>query len=80
MLETFTVDTFKPHLGKPFRVIVDDTHEMITLLSEVSPWGHEEAASRPRTVRTCGHQNVMHRGYTNHDPRFTDHRFSWPVS
>jgi len=48
MLETFTFETFKPHVGQPFRVIVDDTHEMITLLSEVSPWGHEEALSRPR--------------------------------
>ncbi len=48
MLETFTVDTFKPHVGKTFRVIVDDRHEMITQLTEVAPWGHEEAASRPR--------------------------------
>src|SRR4051812_47850237 len=48
MLQTFTVETFQPHLGQPFRVIVDETHEMITLLSEVSPWGHEEAARRPR--------------------------------
>ncbi|HEX9937377.1 MAG TPA: hypothetical protein VGB15_09645 [Longimicrobium sp.] len=48
MLETFTVDTFTPHVGKTFRVIVDDKHEMITRLSDVSPWGHEEARSRPR--------------------------------
>lgn len=48
MLETFTVDTFTPHVGKTFRVIVDDQYEMITRLSEVAPWGHEEAASRPR--------------------------------
>ena len=48
MLETFTIDTFKPHVGQPFRVIVDDTHQMVTLLSDVSPWGHPEGASRPR--------------------------------
>ena len=48
MLETFTVETFLPHVGQPFRVIVDENWQMITLLSEVSPWGHEEARSRPR--------------------------------
>ena len=48
MLETFTVETFKPHVGEPFRVIVEEKWQMITTLSEVSPWGHEEAASRPR--------------------------------
>jgi len=48
MLETFTVETFQPHVGQPFRVIVNDTQEMITRLSSVDPWGHEEAASRPR--------------------------------
>ena len=48
MLETFTIDTFKPHIGEIFRVIVDDKYEMITRLGEVTPWGHEEAAKRPR--------------------------------
>jgi hypothetical protein len=48
MLETFTVETFQPHVGQPFRVIVDESRQMVTLLSEVSPWGHAEAASRPR--------------------------------
>jgi hypothetical protein len=48
MLQTFTVETFQPRVGEPFRVIVDDDWQMITILSEVSPWGHEEAKSRPR--------------------------------
>ena len=48
MLETFTAETFQPHVGQPFRVIVDEQWQMATLLSEVSPWAHEEAASRPR--------------------------------
>jgi uncharacterized protein DUF6916 len=48
MLETFTIDTFQPHVGELFRVIVDEKWEMQTRLSEVSIWGHEEAKSRPR--------------------------------
>jgi hypothetical protein len=48
MLETFTIETFLPHVGQPFCVIVDDQYQVVTLLSEVSPWGHEEAARRPR--------------------------------
>ncbi|HEV7591276.1 MAG TPA: hypothetical protein VGO40_24400 [Longimicrobium sp.] len=48
MLDTFTIDTFQPHVGEPFRVVVDEQWQMVALLSDVSPWGHEEAASRPR--------------------------------
>ena len=48
MLETFTADTFSPHVGETFRVIVDDQWEMATRLSEVSVWGHEEAKTRQR--------------------------------
>ncbi|HSU16258.1 DUF6916 family protein [Longimicrobium sp.] len=48
MSDPFTIETFQPRVGELFRVIVDEKQEMQTRLSEVSPWGHEEAATRKR--------------------------------
>ncbi len=47
MLDTVTIDTFKPHLGEIFRVIVGD-EQMRVKLTEVSPWGPEASKGRPR--------------------------------
>ena len=47
-LKEFTLESFQPRVGELFRVIVDERWEMRTKLSEVSVWGHEEAATRPR--------------------------------
>lgn len=47
MLETFTIDTFRPHLGEIFRVIVGD-EQMRVKLTEVTPWGPEASKGRPR--------------------------------
>lgn len=48
MLQDFSIEIFQPHVGEIFRVIVDEKWEMVTRLSEVSIWGHEEAKSRQR--------------------------------
>ncbi|HEX8244881.1 MAG TPA: hypothetical protein VF541_15340 [Longimicrobium sp.] len=48
MSDPFTIEAFQPRVGELFRVIVDETKEMQTRLSEVTPWGHEEAARRER--------------------------------
>lgn len=48
MSDPFTIEAFQPHVGELFRVIVDEKLEMQTRLSEVSVWGHEEAATRKR--------------------------------
>lgn len=42
MLETFTVETFSPHLGEPFRVVVEDTSLDLTLHS-AGVYGTESA-------------------------------------
>jgi hypothetical protein len=47
MLDTVTIDTFRPHLGEIFRVIVGD-EQMRVKLTEVSPWGPEASKGRPR--------------------------------
>ena len=47
-LKEFNAETFQPRVGELFRVIVDEQWEMQTRLTAVTPWGHEEAASRPR--------------------------------
>lgn len=47
MLDTVTIDTFKPHLGEIFRVIVGD-EQMRVKLTEVSPWGPLASKGRPR--------------------------------
>lgn len=39
MLEAFTLETFVPHVGKTFRVIVDDRQYMPAELLSVTPWG-----------------------------------------
>ena len=52
MLETFTIDTFKPRVGELFRVIVDEKWELRTQLTEVSTWGDETAAGRARVPFT----------------------------
>ena len=48
MLQDFTIELFQPRVGEPFRVIVDEQWELLTRLSEVSVWGHEEAKTRQR--------------------------------
>jgi hypothetical protein len=48
MSDPFTIEAFQPRVGELFRVIVDDQWEMQARLSEVSVWGHEEAATRER--------------------------------
>ena len=48
MIKDFTLELFQPHVGEIFRVIVDGRWEMVTRLSEVSIWGHEEAKTRQR--------------------------------
>jgi hypothetical protein len=48
MLDTFTIDTFTPHVGETFRVIVDEKWEMAARLTSVKAWGDETAKGRPR--------------------------------
>lgn len=48
MLETFTIETFQPHVGQPFRVIVDEKWEMPTVLGEVTAWSEASGKGRPR--------------------------------
>lgn len=48
MLETFTIDTFRPRVGETFRFIVDEKWQLVTRLSEVHPWSHESAKGRDR--------------------------------
>ena len=48
MLQDFTIELFQPRVGETFRVVVNETWEMVTRLSEVSVWGHEEAKTRQR--------------------------------
>ncbi len=48
MLDKVTMETFFPHVGEPFRIVVDETWELRTILGEVSPWGPEASKGRPR--------------------------------
>jgi len=48
MLETATMETFTPHIGQIFRFVVDEQSQLITKLTEVTPWGPGAAANRPR--------------------------------
>lgn len=48
MLETFTLDTFRPHVGELFRVIVDEQWELHLVLTEVSAWGEKSARGGDR--------------------------------
>lgn len=44
MLDTFTIDTFRPHVGQTFRMILDrDGAEVVAELAEVTAWGEELA-------------------------------------
>jgi hypothetical protein len=47
MLDTFTIDTFRPRLGELFRVVVGDQRLPIKL-TDVSAWGGAQGAGRPR--------------------------------
>jgi hypothetical protein len=47
MLETFTLETFQPHLGELF-YIVDGEQRLPTKLTEAFPWGPGAAAGRDR--------------------------------
>jgi hypothetical protein len=49
MLETFTIDTFQPHVGELFHILVDEETRLPTKLTEVHPWGPGAAAGRDRT-------------------------------
>lgn len=49
MLETASMETFIPHIGQNFRIVVDEGSELITTLTEVTPWGPGASANRPRT-------------------------------
>ena len=46
MLETFTAETFQPHVGKPFRVIVDERQYMPAELISVTLWGDRSDGGR----------------------------------
>lgn len=49
MLETFTIETFQPHIGEIFHIVVDeDGTRLPTKLTEVFPWGEGAAAGRDR--------------------------------
>jgi hypothetical protein len=48
MLETFTIETFQPHLGELFHIVLDDDTRLPTKLTEVFPWGPGAAAGRDR--------------------------------
>jgi hypothetical protein len=48
MLDTFTMETFQPHIGELFTIVVDDEVRLPTKLTEVSPWGPEASKGRPR--------------------------------
>jgi hypothetical protein len=48
MLETFTLETFQPHLGELFHIVVDEKNRLPTRLTDVSRWGPGAAAGRDR--------------------------------
>lgn len=48
MLETFTLETFQPHLGELFYIVEGDAR-LPTKLTEAYPWGPGAAAGRDRT-------------------------------
>lgn len=48
MLETFTLETFQPHVGELFHIVVDEQNRLATKLTEVHQWGPGAAAGRDR--------------------------------
>jgi hypothetical protein len=46
VLQDFTVDTFRPLVGRAFRVIVDERQYMPAELIEVTPWGDTSDGKR----------------------------------
>ena len=46
MLQDFTIDTFRPLIGRTFRVIVDDRQYMPAELISVTPWGDTSDGKR----------------------------------
>ena len=48
MLETFTMDTFRPRLGELFTIVVDEETRLPTKLTVVHPWGDESAQGARR--------------------------------
>jgi hypothetical protein len=48
MLDTYTMDTFKPRIGEIFRIIVDDQWQLPVALTSVDPWGPEAGKGRDR--------------------------------
>lgn len=49
MLDTFTIDTFRPRLGELFTIVLDEENRLPTKLTEVFPWG-DESPGRPRVA------------------------------
>jgi hypothetical protein len=48
MLETFTIETFRPRLGELFHVRVDEEMRLPIKLTDVFPWGADAAAGGDR--------------------------------
>jgi hypothetical protein len=48
MLETFTLETFQPHLGELFHIVVDEENRVPTTHTAVSRGGPGGAAGRDR--------------------------------
>jgi hypothetical protein len=48
VLDQVTLDTFLPHVGEIFRVLVDDQWELRTRLTAVDRWSEASARGRPR--------------------------------
>jgi hypothetical protein len=52
MLDTFTVDTFRPRIGEEFRFVVDGRYYMPARLADVTTWGGERGRQRARVPFT----------------------------
>ena len=48
VLETCTMETFQPHIGEIFRIVVDDEWQLHVALTRVDPWGPEAGRGRDR--------------------------------
>jgi hypothetical protein len=48
MLDALTIDTFQPHLGEIFTLVVDEDTRIPLKLTDVSPWGPGASKDRPR--------------------------------
>jgi len=48
VLETYTMESFRPHIGEIFRIIVDEQWQLPVKLTHVDPWGPEAGRGRDR--------------------------------